>query len=146
MAIAATEAPNSVASFVVLDGQSLSLDDVARVVRQGARVSLRDDAAVLGAMTSSLELNRQLMSARMPIYGVTTGFGDSVRHQISPEQAQRLPARMVRYRGNGTGPTTPLDATRAVMMIRANCLVRGHSAVRPELVQRLLDYRGGERR
>jgi phenylalanine ammonia-lyase len=71
---------------------------------------------------------------------VTTGFGDSVRRQISPEQAERLPARMVRYHGNGTGPTTPLDATRAVMLIRANCLVRGHSAVRPELVQRLLDY------
>ena len=140
MAVAAHETPNAATASVTLDGRGLSLEEVALVARDAVRVSFSPDPGVLAGVNASLSLNRSLMHARLPIYGVTTGFGDSVRRQISPEQAARLPARMVRYHGNGTGTRTPVDAARAVMLVRANCLIRGHSAVRPELIQRLLDY------
>jgi histidine ammonia-lyase/phenylalanine ammonia-lyase len=140
MATAAPETPKAAAASITVDGRSLSLEDVARVARLRAPVSVSADPAVLAGINASLELNRELMDARLPIYGVTTGFGDSVRRQISPEQAARLQARMIRYHGNGTGATATVDTARAVMVIRANCLMRGHSAVRPELIQRLLEY------
>ena len=44
----------------------------------------------------------------------------------------------MRMLGNGTGPATPTDAARAVVLIRANNLARGHSAVRRELLELLL--------
>ncbi len=44
-----------------------------------------------------------------------------------------------RYHLNGTGPDTPEDVVRATMLVRANCLARGYSGIRPEVVRLLVD-------
>ena len=134
---AANDGPRSA---VVVDGQHLSLDDVAAVARLGTTVTLSDDPAVLEGIEASVMLNRRLIAEGVPLYGITTGFGDSVGRQISPEKAAALQEHAVRMLGNGTGPTTPVDAARAVMLIRANNSARGHSAVRPELLNLLLRF------
>ena len=81
---------------------------------------------------------RRLIDKGVPLYGITTGFGDSVGRQISPDKAAALQEHAVRMLGNGTGPATPTDAARAVVLIRANNPARGHSAVRRELLELLL--------
>lgn len=123
---------------VVIDGQSLTLEDVAAVARQGATVALSGHPEVVRAMEASRALVGELIDRGVPVYGITTGFGDSVRHQIGPEQAPDLQRHLVDFLGNGTGPVTPVPAARAVVLIRANTLARGHSGVRPELVERLV--------
>jgi phenylalanine ammonia-lyase len=124
---------------VVVDGQRLTLADVAAVARHNQPVALTDDPAVRMAIESSLALNRDLMARGVPLYGITTGFGDSVNRQISPDKAVELQAHLVRFLGNGTGATTPVSTARAAVLIRANTLARGHSAVRVELIERLLE-------
>src|SRR6202011_5252159 len=120
------------------DGQRLTLQDVAAVARRNQPVALTDDPAVRMAMAASVELNRDLLARGVPMYGITTGFGDSVHRQISPDKAVELQEHLVRFLGNGTGAITPESTARAAVLIRANTLARGHSAVRVELVERLL--------
>jgi phenylalanine ammonia-lyase len=132
---AASDGPSS---SVVVDGQHLSLDEVAAVARFGAAVALSVDPALQDGIEASVALCRRLLDKGVPLYGITTGFGDSVGRQISPEKAAALQEHAVRMLGNGTGPTTPADAARAVVLIRANNLARGHSAVRRELLELLL--------
>jgi histidine ammonia-lyase len=124
---------------VIVDGAQLTLDDVAAVARQLAPVALSDDPAVRAAMEASRSLKSQLMDAGVPIYGITTGFGDSVHRQVSPTKAAELQEHLVRNLGCGTGTPASEDVARAVVLIRANNLARGHSGVRVELVERLLE-------
>ncbi len=124
---------------VVIDGCCLTLDDVAAVARGDAVVRLSEDPAVRGSMRRSVALNRDLIARGVPVYGITTGFGDSVHRQIPPEAAAALQEHLLRFLGNGTGALTPRETARAVVLIRANNLARGHSAVRPELVERLVE-------
>lgn len=91
-------------------------------------------------MRASNALKHELIQAKQPIYGVTTGFGDSWRRQISPDKTADLQRNMVLYHLNGTGNMAPIEVSRANTLIRANCLSRGNSAVRVEIVRRLLFY------
>jgi len=123
---------------VVVDGAHLTLDDVAAVARRRAPVVLSDDAALREAIEASRALKSDLIEQGTPVYGVTTGFGDSVHRQIAAGKASELQQHLVRNLGCGTGMPATEDTARAIVLIRANSLARGHSGVRVELIERLL--------
>ena len=91
------------------------------------------------AVSASKRLKDELIAKEIPIYGVTTGFGDSAHRQISPGKTARLQQNILRFMGVGTGPIAPPEVARATMLLRANCLAKGNSGVRVELVERVLD-------
>jgi phenylalanine ammonia-lyase len=121
-----------------LDGRSLRIEDVVTFARGGAKCALSGEAA--GKIEATRALKQNLISRETPIYGVTTGFGDSAHRQISPSKSARLQQNMLRFLGAGTGQISSPEVTRAAMLLRANCLARGNSGVRLELVERLLFY------
>lgn len=122
-----------------LDGHSLTPVDVYMFSALGAerKLLLAEDAVL--RMKRSLELKDTLIASGIPIYGVTTGFGDSSNQQIGSEKTAALQRNLVRFLRVGTGPTAPDDVVRATMLIRANCAARGHSAIRQEPVRLILD-------
>ena len=69
---------------------------------------------------------------------MTTGFGDSAHRQISPAKTASLQQNVLRFMGCGTGPITSPEVVRVMMLLRANCLAKGNSGVRVELIERLL--------
>jgi histidine ammonia-lyase/phenylalanine ammonia-lyase len=91
-------------------------------------------------MNESVRLKQELLHSEIPIYGVTTGFGDSCIRQIAPEKAGELQRNLIMYHLNGVGPISAPEVARATMLIRANCLARGPSAIRPEVVNTLLRH------
>jgi histidine ammonia-lyase/phenylalanine ammonia-lyase len=121
-----------------LDGGSLGVGDVVRVARGEAECVL--SAGAVKKMEASNRLKHALIGRGIPVYGVTTGFGDSANRQISQSRAAKLQQNQIRFLGNGVGPISPPEVTRATMLLRANCLAKGNSGVRPELVERLLFY------
>ncbi len=102
----------------------------------GRLVALSTDAA--RAVRDCRDLRLRLTASGSPIYGVTTGFGDSADRQISVSAAARLQENLLRFLGCGTGPLAAPEVTRLAILLRANCLARGNSGVRPELIERLL--------
>jgi histidine ammonia-lyase len=124
---------------IALDGASLTLDDMDAVARGDARVSLRGAPAVHERIARSYALNQELMGRGMPIYGVTTGLGDSVDRHIGLDRAARLQGNLISYLGCGVGEYMPVEDCRAMLLARVNCLAKGYSAVRPALIERLID-------
>jgi phenylalanine ammonia-lyase len=120
-----------------LDGAGLTIGDALDVSRRGRTVRLSRRAA--DAVRASRELKQTLIAREIPIYGVTTGFGDSAHRQISPAKAAKLQQSVIRFMGCGTGPIAPPEVARVTMLLRANCLAKGNSGVRVELIERLLD-------
>jgi histidine ammonia-lyase/phenylalanine ammonia-lyase len=124
---------------VVIDGCQLTLRDIASVARGGAPAILTTNATVRSRIETSRRHLRELVEARTPVYGVTTGFGDSVHRHIDSNNAALHQERLIAFLGNGTGATLQVPTARAVMLIRANNLARGYSGVRIELIERLLE-------
>jgi histidine ammonia-lyase/phenylalanine ammonia-lyase len=120
-----------------LDGTGLRIEDALEVARRARHVRLAGAAAE--AIRSGCELKRALIADEIPIYGVTTGLGDSAHRQIAPAKTAALQQNLLRFLGCGTGPITPPEVARVAMLLRANCLAKGNSGVRVELVERLLD-------
>src|SRR5436190_4105947 len=127
-------------STVTLDGHSLTIADVAAVARQGTRVAI--DAKALAAVAQSRQTVEAAVARGDTIYGVNTGFGKLAHVRIPPEQARQLQLNLIRSHASGVGDPLPTDAVRAMMLLRANVLVRGTSGVRaalPELIVAMLN-------
>ena len=123
-------------AVIELDGSTLSIEDALEVSRRRRTVRLSENASQ--AVRASCELKRTLIAEEVPIYGVTTGLGDSAHRQISSGKTAELQQNLIRFLGCGTGPITPAEVVRVVMLLRANCLAKGNSGVRPEVLERLL--------
>lgn len=115
----------------------LTIGDVVDVARAGRRVSLSKDA--LARIVKARALIEQLVRERKLVYGVTTGFGKFASVAISAEDTKRLQRNLIISHATGVGEPLPPDQARAVLLLRANALSRGHSGARPELIQTLID-------
>jgi phenylalanine ammonia-lyase len=125
---------------IALDGSSLRIADIVTVARPAAvRPELHLSAAAARAIEASERLKEELLQEEIPIYGVTTGFGDSCIRQVDSARASALQRNLVLYHLNGVGPIAADDVTRATMLIRANCLAAGASGVRVRVVEALLE-------
>jgi histidine ammonia-lyase len=133
-------AEGSASATVIVDGCQLTLEAVAHVARGGKRVVLSSGLNTRSRIVSGFDRLNELVDGGTPIYGVTTGFGDSVRRRIDPEKAYLLQERLIAFLGNGTGASLAVPPARAVMLIRANNLARGYSGVRVGLIEMLLEF------
>jgi histidine ammonia-lyase len=122
---------------VTIDGNSLTLDQVALVARDAAvRVTIAP--AAQEAVRASRGAVEALLARGDIVYGVTTGFGAFKDRRIGPEQMEALQRNILRSHAAGVGAPLSEAATRAMMLVRANTLARGFSGVRPETLATLV--------
>jgi len=120
---------------VIVDGGTLTLEAVERVA-YGARCRLAPSARARVA-ASRRAVERAVRGGRS-VYGVNTGFGHLSNVRIPEDQLAELQVNLIRSHAAGTG--SPLDepVVRAVLALRANCLARGHSGLKLETLERML--------
>lgn len=121
---------------LVVDGSSLTLDDVVHVARHGRRVTLAP--AAREHMSRIRGLVEAMIERGEPVYGVNTGFGKLSDVAIPPERLSELQVNLVRSHAAGVGPLLAEPEVRAMMLLRANVLAKGFSGVRPDLPELLL--------
>ncbi len=120
---------------VVLDGQSLTLDDVVAVAVHRAPVEL--SPAARSRMDRAHGVVRDLVQSNAVAYGVTTGFGKLSDVAIPRHRLDELQVNLVRSHAAGVGPLLVEREARAMMLLRANCIAKGFSGARPVLVDLL---------
>lgn len=121
---------------IKIDGETLGVSDVCRTAaRAGVRVLFSPSATT--RMAASRQVLSDLLEAGKPVYGVTTGLGDSVRRRSDAASDPRLQQWLITSYLNGTGPVASPELARATLLVRLNCLARGDSAIDPDVVQRL---------
>jgi histidine ammonia-lyase len=117
-------------------GERLSIDDVVSVAR-GEEVELRDGPRERMRAARAL-VDRKVVQAET-VYGVTTGIGSLASVAIAPEQAAQLQEDIVKSHATAVGPFLSREETRAMLLLRAHVLALGHSGVRVELVERMIE-------
>ncbi len=138
---------------VVLDGNSLTRRQVIQVAH-GANVML--DAAKLQRVQRTADFLAEKVSCGEPIYGVTTGFGSNadkllgshrVRDELpggNPDKPQgtlmeELQHNLIVTHAVCVGEPFSTEVVRAMLVIRINTLMRGHSGIRAETLKALAD-------
>lgn len=125
---------------VVLDGHALTIADVIAVARHNAPVEIAEHAR--GGVEASRRAVEAALARGDTIYGVTTGFGKLAHVRVPPDRLRDLQRNLIRSHASGVGEPLATDAVRAMMLLRANVLVRGTSGVRlavPELIVAMLN-------
>ena len=113
----------------------MSIDKVVAVARAGAQVTLSPEArSRVSKARASLE---KLLNEGSTVYAVNTGVGDLLDGRIPDSDLKRLQVNLLRSHACSVGEPLPTEVVRAMMLLRANALAKGYSAVRPELVEML---------
>jgi histidine ammonia-lyase len=126
---------------VLLNGNGLSLEEVELVASGGATVSLAPEGTA--QLNASRAIVDRIIDEQQVVYGITTGFGKFKDINISRENTELLQHNLMLSHSAGVGVPFSKEITRAIMLLRANALVKGFSGIRVEVVQMLLDMLNG---
>lgn len=124
--------------MIALSGENITIDEVYQVAYRDKKVQLSERAHI--AMEKSRAYIEKRLQSGEAIYGVNTGFGHFSDVKISQEQIIELQKNLIRSHCMGIGEPFTKEESRAIMFLRANALARGHSGIRPMVVQTLLEF------
>lgn len=105
------------------------------VVAGAARVEL--PPATRASMTAHRESLVRQLDAGVRMYGVNTGYGADSVNPLAADDIREVQRNTLTSHAVGAGPTCPDDVVRGMLLLKANVLAQGLSAVRPELVELL---------
>ncbi len=120
-----------------INGENLEIYDVLKVAREREKVGLEEEA--IKRVEKSRDQVEKLVADNKVVYGITTGFGSFSDTKISPEEAVKLQENLIESHSAGTGDLLPVEAVRAMMLLRANALAKGYSGIRYSTLKLLLD-------
>jgi histidine ammonia-lyase len=121
---------------VVLDGSSLTAEELVRVAREREQVELAP-AAVAG-MRAARELVERVIERGDTVYGLTTGVGVRKRVPVDAEDLDEFNRKLILNHLVASGPYAPEEVVRGAMLHLANGFARGSAGVRPELAERVV--------
>jgi histidine ammonia-lyase len=121
---------------IQIDGERLTLDELYRIALDGAELAIAP--AAHAKMNASRAVIERVIESNAAVYGVNTGFGKMATVRISRDEIRQLQVNLVRSHACGVGVPLTVPATRALMALRANALVKGFSGVRPVVPETLV--------
>jgi histidine ammonia-lyase len=107
-----------------------------RAIWAGAPVRLAESA--WSALLAASESVGRILASGRTVYGVNTGFGLLAQTRIPPDRLEELQRNLILSHSCGLGEPLPGHVVRLAMALKAVGLGRGHSGVRPVVVERLL--------
>lgn len=121
---------------ITIQGHALTSSDVLAVARNYALVELGQEG--IARIEAARQVIDHMANEGQKVYGVTTGFGYLSHIRIPHEQLIDLQHNLLRSHAAGVGEPLSEEVTRAMMLLLAASLARGHSGVRVEVVNLLL--------
>jgi histidine ammonia-lyase len=125
--------------MLILDPQSVDLATL-RAIWGGQQCRL-DDASQQRVAASAASVAR-IVEGGETVYGVNTGFGLLANERIPPHRLAELQRNLILSHSCGLGSPLPRHVVRLMIVLKLLGLGRGHSGVRPiviESLQALLD-------
>ncbi|KAF2158713.1 hypothetical protein M409DRAFT_38126 [Zasmidium cellare ATCC 36951] len=144
-------------AVVTISGDKLTIADLIAASRHEVRCRITKDKSVLDKVDASVNFLAQQLEKGTPIYGINTGFGGSADTRTSQtidlqkalvqllQTGILLPSDVGMHDGGDSEAiaslnrhSLPRSAVRGAMLGRCNSLLRGHSAVRREVIETLM--------
>ncbi|WP_284037313.1 histidine ammonia-lyase [Neobacillus sp. 114] len=123
--------------MITLTGNSLTLEQMKEVLYRGQKVGASEQS--MEAAAKSREAVERIVSERRVVYGINTGFGKFSDVLIDKEHVQDLQLNLIRSHACGVGEPFPEVVSKAMVVLRANALLKGYSGIRPVVIERLIE-------
>jgi histidine ammonia-lyase len=114
---------------ILIDGDTLRLEEIRQVAHGGAHVELSPEAAA--RVEAARALVDRVAEADTPTYGINTGFGTLAEVRIERKDLRALQRNLLLSHAAGVGAPLPLPEARALLLLRCNVLAKGYSGIRP---------------
>ena len=125
-------------SEITINGRDLTIDQVVKVAKDPSiKIKLAEDAII--AINRAADAVQKFLKEGRIAYGITTGFGAFKDQLIPVEDVEKLQENIILSHAVGVGPLLDDATVRAMMLIRANTLAKGHSGIRLETVSLLIE-------
>ena len=118
--------------------EKLTLDKIQEIIDKKMTLALSDEAKRRIEKCRNY-LNQKMENQKVPIYGVTTGFGSLCNISISKEQLSQLQKNLVMSHACGVGDEVPAEVVRLMLLLKAQNFCFGYSGAQLQTVQRLID-------
>lgn len=127
----------SAEEFLVLDGNSLSSDELMKLGKGVYKIKVSNESAE--KVTKARKMLEDILTDNKVVYGITTGFGKFARVRISKENLIELQENLIRSHCAGVGlPLTP-ERTRMLLALRINVLAKGYSGISLKVLNQIID-------
>lgn len=123
--------------MITLTGNSLTLVEMKEVLFNQQKVRASEES--IEAAAKSREAVERIVSEERVVYGITTGFGKFSDVLIDKRNVQDLQLNLIRSHACGVGEPFPEVVAKAMVLLRANALLKGCSGIRPLVIEMLLD-------
>jgi histidine ammonia-lyase len=114
----------------------LQLEELRRVWQAPMPVALAADAWT--AVAASSQAIERIVARGDAAYGVNTGFGLLAKKRIPDAELQQLQRNLILSHSVGIGDPLSDDVVRLALVMKIASLGRGHSGVRPLIVETLI--------
>lgn len=122
----------------ILDGHSITIDSLYEMTYEEGKFELASEAK------TRIKASRDYIEGRIQngdvMYGVNTGFGAFSSVRISDSEIEQLQRNLIRSHSMGIGDPFTKMQSKAMMILRANTLARGHSGVRIDVIEKILEF------
>ena len=133
---ASTSFASSLPAAINLVPGSVSLAELRRIHAGG--VTLQLDSSALAGMQAAQSVVQRIVDEDQVVYGINTGFGKLASTKIAHDRLAELQRNLVLSHSVGTGDALPDGVVRLILATKAVSLARGHSGIRPAIVDALL--------
>jgi histidine ammonia-lyase len=123
--------------YLILDGQSLTLEKLICTIRDGKKVMLSKTAEVK-VVQARQTIENALQSNRV-IYGINTGFGALSEVVISKDETKQLQKNILMSHAAGVGNYLDEETTKVILILRINDLAKGHAGIKLETLKTLVE-------
>lgn len=120
-----------------ISGNDLRLEDVREVAVSRQAVLLSPDARE--GVNLARTVVDEIVARNKVAYAITTGVGKLSDVRIVGDQIRELQINLVRSHAFGVGDPLTTPETRAMMLLRANSLAKGHSGVRAVVIDTICE-------
>lgn len=121
-----------------INGNDLTLEAVREVAVERRAVLLAPDARE--AVNRARSVVDALIANNKVSYAITTGVGKLSDVRIAGDQIREMQVNLVRSHAVGVGDPLSTTEVRAMMLLRANSLSKGHSGVRAQTIDTICEF------
>lgn len=121
----------------MLTGHTLTLEEIRAVLYKNEKVVV--SSASLENVDASRRAVENIVENGKVVYGITTGFGKFSDVLINCDDCQELQLNLIHSHACGVGEPFPETVSRAILLLRANTLLKGFSGVRRVVVETLVE-------
>lgn len=122
---------------ILIDGDTLTLEQILQVARNEVTVELAPEAAT--RVRAARALVDRVAAGDTPSYGINTGFGTLAEVRIDKKDLRDLQRNLILSHACGVGTPLPLPEARALLLLRCNVLAKGYSGIRSETLTLALE-------